>query len=219
MVLVSSILGTAALLAALVYASAADHTATSSEILLVDFKGSDKAVTHSWRANNDPVMGGQSYSNVTVAGGMLNFIGACKIVPSLKAPGFITAVNSDHDAFVDVSSCTGLKITHKSANDYKGFRLSFGHKKPIGGKFFASGFKTHFSPSVGSLGSVMLPFNSFTDFWDDATGEPIHTCKENERYCPDKKTLQNMETLSIWAEGVEGNIDLEVESISGYGCR
>jgi len=192
--------------------------AQEDEILLVDFKGQEKAVTHTWKANNDPVMGGQSYSSVSVEDGKLNFTGACKIVPSLKAPGFITAVNSDKNDWVDVSPCEGLQIMHKSATDYEGFRISFGHAHPIGGHFFAYGYKAHFLPSVGRFGAVQVPFKNFTDFWDDGTGKPIHTCAEHASYCPDAKTLSNMKTMSIWAEGVEGDIQLEVESIKGYGC-
>lgn len=164
-------------------------------------------------------MGGQSYSTVVVQNGILNFTGACKIVPSLQAPGFITAVNSDANPWVDVSTCQGLKIVHKSATNYAGFRVSFGHKHPIGGKFFAYGFKSHFSPSVGNYGDVLIPFKNFTDFWDDATGKPIHTCASNSRYCPDTETLRDMKTMSFWAEGVEGDISLQVMSVSGYGCN
>ena len=64
-----------------------------------------------------------------------------------------------------------------AATDYAGYRISFGHAHPIFGKFFAYGYKSHFSPTVGSLGSVSVPFKNFTDFWDDATGEPIHTVR------------------------------------------
>ena len=193
---------------------------------VVDFSGGDPAATFDWRAMNDPVMGGQSHSSVAVEAGHLNFTGTCAIVPSLKAPGFITAVAGDQRAsgaddapWKDVSGCEGLKITANSANAYKGWRLSFGHAHPIGGKFFAYGYKSHFTPSVGSFGSVKVPFNSFTDFWDDATGEPIHTCADVPRYCPDAKTLKNMLTMSLWAEGVEGDVSLLVKSISGYGCK
>ena len=193
--------------------------AADGEILLLDFTNKVKSVSHSWRANNDPVMGGQSYSKVVVQNDVLNFTGACKIVPKLKAPGFITAVNSDKDEWVDVSTCEGLKIVHKSANNYTGFRLSFGKAHPIGGKFFASGYKSHFNANVGEFGAVSVPFKSFTDFWDDATGEPIHTCAENSRYCPDEKTLQNLETMSFWAEGVEGDVQVEFQSVSGYNCK
>ena len=33
-------------------------------------------------------------------------------------------------------------------------------------------------------------------------------------YCPDVKTLANMKTMSIWAEGVEGRVHLEVRSMT-----
>ena len=36
-------------------------------------------------------------------------------------------------------------------------------------------------------------------------------CAENKELCPDQKTLENMKTMSIWAEGVEGTVHLEVE--------
>ena len=39
-----------------------------------------------------------------------------------------------------------------------------------------------------------------SDLWDDATGDQIKTCKEDAQYCPDKKTLTNMKTISIWAK-------------------
>ena len=70
-----------------------------------------------------------------------------------------------------------MAITAKAATSYAGYRVSFGHAHPILGKFFAYGYKSHFSPTVGSVGSVSVPFKNFTDFWDDATGEPIHTVR------------------------------------------
>ena len=84
------------------------------DILLTDFKGTDPSVTHTWRANNDPVMGGQSYSTVKVENEVLNFTGACKIVPFLKAPGFITAMNTDYHPWQDISSCKGAKAKAKA---------------------------------------------------------------------------------------------------------
>lgn len=85
-------------------------------------------------------------------------------------------------------------------------------------QFFAQGYKADLHPTVGSFGTVSIPFANFTDFWDDATGKAIHTCAEKKAYCPDAKTLSNMHTMSIWAEGVEGHIHLEVQSVAGYGC-
>lgn len=183
----------------------------------------DKSLTHKWTALNDPVMGGQSTSRVAVENNVLNFTGVCAIVPSLNAPGFITAVAGHgmfaSEKFVDVSSCEGLKIVAKDyTSGYKGYRISFGTAKPPGGKFFAQGYKADMHPTVGSFGEISIPFKNFTDFWDDATGNPIHTCAENKDLCPDSKTLTNMKTMSIWAEGVEGTIHLEMKSITGYGC-
>ena len=192
--------------------------AAPGTVLLADFKGTDPDATHKWRANNDPVMGGQSYSTVKVEGGVLNFTGACKLVPALQAPGFITAVNYDWHPWRDVSSCAGLQISSKSFNSYAGFRVSFGTAHASGGKRFAYGYKAHFVPPTKATGAVAIPFHNFSDFWDDATGKPIHTCTEDAKYCPDKKTLSNVKTMSIWAEGVEGDVHLEVSAISGYGC-
>jgi len=194
-------------------------------IPLVSFTSSaPKTLLHEWSALNDPVMGGQSTSQVKVTGGVLNFTGYCAIVPSLRAPGFITAVTGKsfwhRETFVDVSSCSGIQITAKDFTaGYKGYRISFGTAKPPGGKFFAQGYKANLSPVVGAFGLMSIPFSNFTDFWDDATGDPIHTCTENPSYCPDSNTLSNMKTMSIWAEGVEGKVHLEVSSIAGYGCN
>lgn len=196
----------------------------SADVPLVSFASdADPSLTHKWTALNDPVMGGQSTSSVVVENNVLNFTGTCAIVPSLKAPGFITAVAGhglfSGEKFVDVSSCKGLTIMAKDYTaGYKGYRISFGTAKPPGGKFFAQGYKANLHPTVGSFGAVSIPFTNFTDFWDDATGDPIHTCAENKEYCPDSKTLENMKTMSIWAEGVEGKIHLEIKTIAGYGC-
>jgi hypothetical protein len=78
---------------------------------------------------------------------------------------------------------------------------------PPGGKFFADGYKTNLK-LTDDFGLIRIPFDNFTDFWDDATGDPIHTCKENSLYCPDEFTLQNMQHLAIWGEGVTGTVSL-----------
>ena len=105
-----------------------------------------------------------------------------------------------------------------TAGRYKGYRISFGTAKPPGGKFFAQGYKANLVGLASTFAAVKIPYSNFTDFWDDATGDPIHTCAEKASYCPDKATLTNMKTMSIWAEGVEGAVHLEVQSISGYDC-
>ena len=94
------------------------------------------------------------------------------------------------------------------------------HQARTGGGFFARGFKADIgTPSVGQFGDAVLSFANFTDAWNDATGNPVHTCASNKIYCPDVKSLSDFKTMSIWAEGVEGDVQLEVNSITGYNCK
>ena len=71
---------------------------------------------------------------------------------------------------------------------------------------------------MGRTGTVSIPFTDFTDLWDDITGELIQTCAEKGEHCPDRNTLTNMQTMSLWAEGVAGQIHLELSSVAAYGC-
>ena len=207
-------------------------TSGRSAIPLVSFAAdADPSLKHKWTAMNDPVMGGKSYSNVSVGDDMLRFTGKVAIVPFLGAPGFITAATGrglgpggqsplPPESFVDVSSCKGLTVVANDlSNGYSGYRISFGNghaQHP--GHNHAYGFKADLHPTIGSFGAVSIPFTSFTDYWDDATGKSVVSCEEKREYCPDVKTLANMKTMSIWAEGVEGRVHLEVRSIAGYGC-
>jgi uncharacterized surface protein with fasciclin (FAS1) repeats len=65
---------------------------------------------------------------------------------------------------------------------------------------------------------VQIPFTDFTDCWDDGTGEAIKTCADDAKYCPDEGTLSNMQTMSVWAEGKEGDVHLEIKSVVATGC-
>ena len=46
-----------------------------------------------------------------------------------------------------------------------------------------------------------------------------HAGASNKIYCPRKSDLEDFRTMSIWAEGVEGDIQLEVNTITGYNCQ
>jgi len=173
-----------------------------------------------WKEMNDPVMGGKSTGTFTVdqANKVGIFKGTCAIVPSLKAPGFITTVGSGSTP--DISNCKNLVLNVNSKNDYKGFRVSFGneHHPPIWSHFFARGFKSDFQPPVGKFGDVVLPLNGFTNHWDDATGKAITTCADDPSACPTQKRLKNLQTITIWAEGVEGDVELQIKSIIATEC-
>ncbi|KAL7563911.1 hypothetical protein ACA910_008043 [Epithemia clementina (nom. ined.)] len=188
---------------------------------------------NSWATLNDPVMGGRSKSSLTIENGIAHFEGQCNIVPSLQAPGFITMVTGGYQQAKakcpNVSMCSGLKLVLRSttAADYTGYYISFGTVHLPDGRY-ATGYK---APLVnvptggnegphGDFGSVVLPFSDFSAKWDDETGKIMAPCGrgENVKFCPNAKTLRDMQTLSIWGEGVEGSVDLEIQSIRAVGC-
>ena len=191
--------------------------AEDGEILLESFDNP----RHAWQQMNDPVMGGRSTGTFTIQDGLGLFEGQVVDVPFLHAPGFIQArtKKSKHDVFFpDVSSCEALQLIVKSNTAYAGYRVSFGNARPKGGKRFAYGYKADMEVPTSDFGKVVIPFTDFTDFWDDATGDAIHTCHENPLYCPDEMTLKDMQIMTIWAEGVAGDVSLEIQSISAVGC-
>lgn len=172
-----------------------------------------------WVELNDPVMGGRSTGTFSIEDGLGKFEGEVVDVPFLHAPGFIQARTKKGSTHPDVSSCQFLEIIARSNTDYNGYRISFGNAHAPGGKFHARGYKADLKDvSTDDFEAITIPFNQFTDFWDDATGDPIHTCQENELYCPDEFTLKNMQRLTVWGEGVGGNVSLEIKSISATGC-
>lgn len=186
----------------------------AAEIMIEDFSQS----THSWRAKNDPVMGGKSHGSVSIQGGVGIFDGEVVDVPFLQAPGFIT-METNGGVYPDVSSCVGLNLTVRSRQDYSGYRFSFGNVHVPGGRF-AFGYKTDFHPPVGDdFVQVELLFTDFSARWDDATGDQIVSCKDDEKYCPTVGSLRNLKTMSIWGEGVAGKVYLEILTIKAVGCE
>lgn len=193
--------------------------ASSSDVVLESFaKG---GATHKWVENNDPVMGGKSTGTTTVTQDALIFDGKVVDVPSLHAPGFITTQTDDKNAWADVSGCKSLSMTLKTNTNYTGYRVSFGRARAlVCKKFFAYGYKSHFdAPPVGTVGTVTIPFTDFSDCWDDGTGKIITTCAKDPRFCPTDTVLKDLKTISIWGEGVGGDVHLEVYSISGTECN
>lgn len=172
---------------------------------------------HVWYALNDPVMGGLSTGTFMVQDGVGIFQGEVKDVPSLKAPGFIAARTGRGGYFPDLRSCDGLVMRVKSDTAYEGFRASFGTNF-AGTMPYAQGYKTQFDVPVGEFGDVKLAFTDFSDNWDPKTGNVVISCEEDNQYCPDDATLQNFQKFEIMAEGVKGNINLEIQSIHAFGC-
>jgi len=164
------------------------------------------------------VMGGKSTGTFTVQDGVGIFDGEVVDVPFLKAPGFIKAVTVDKAAYPDISKCEAIDLEVKGATEYSGLRLSFGNAHAPGAGYFAYGYKATFQAPTDKFTTVSLPLKNFTDFWDDGSGNPVKTCQDDEKYCPDDATLHNVKTISIWGEGVKGKVHLEIKSISASGC-
>jgi hypothetical protein len=195
--------------------------AAASDVPLATFDGADDATSRTWRQQNDPVMGGKSTGTFTVNDSVGTMEGTCAIVPSLNAPGFIKASTVDTKKFPDVSNCAGLALTVKSTSTpakYPGYRVSFGNDKSGCGKFFARGFKADLAAPEGEFGAVKVPFNMFTKCWDDGTGDAIKSCSDNPEFCPSSDRLADLQTLSVWAEGHEADVKLEIQSIAAYDC-
>merc|ERR1719491_354207 len=146
------------------------------------------------------------------------FAGEVKDVPYLGVPGFIKTQSTGRKPYPDVSCCNSLKLTVKRLEDYDGYRVSFGTKRATTGFGFASGFKANFDAPLGEYGDVIIPFDMFSVEWDEATGDQKITCADDSTVCPDRDTLQNMQTMALWGEGVLGAVNLSIKSISAVGC-
>jgi len=196
------------------------------ETKLVTFDGSP-GTTFKFTELNDPVMGGKSTGtwNVNPSGHVGTFDGEVVNVPKLKAPGFIKAAADGKFADVSSNLAGGLVLMVRSSTpDYQGFRVSFasGTRSPSyacagGGSIpFSRGcFKAKFSVPAGStFAAVHVPFKSFSDKWSPSTGDQTTTCEKDASVCPTAKTLQGIERIEVWAEGANGKIHLEIQSIS-----
>jgi transforming growth factor-beta-induced protein len=192
--------------------------AAGADITLASF-GADDATFRAWKQQNDPVMGGKSSGTFSVSGEVGTMKGTVADVPSLGAPGFIKATASA--SYADVSSCTGISLELQSTSNpdpYAGYRLSLGNDASACGKFFARGFKANFAAPSGQFGTVQIPFEEFTRCWDDATGDAIKTCAEDSTVCISSDRKQKLQSLSVWAEGKLGDVQLDIKSVKGYGC-
>lgn len=187
----------------------------SNEYVLEDFTDPQ----HRWVEMNDPVMGGRSTGTFRIEDGVGVFKGRVEDVPFLHAPGFIQARAID-DTYPDISSCQAFALTIRSRTDYAGYRFSFGNEHAPHGKVHAFGYKANVFVPIAEeeFVEVVLPFDDFTNYWDDATGDAIVTCHEDAQYCPTPNALQNLQRLTIWAEGVKGDVWLDVKDIKVIDC-
>lgn len=212
------------------------HDQNGESVTLVTFDNA-KGTTYSWRAMNDPVMGGQSHSSFSIESSEGHFKGTCAIVPFLKAPGFckigtqsslIRAAPKFVDASRFIDGALYLEV-ETTTPEYEGYKVAFGAKnatRPPGSFHHSSpSFKAAFQvPGTGRT-TVKVPFNDFSVDWSDFTGRcdtkdphdgvQHHCCSlEHPEVCPTAQHLAQITSMEVWAEGVAGDFDIKLVSIS-----
>jgi len=194
------------------------HPAPLGEITLATFDGAPHT-TRFWRAENDAVLTGTSKAAkmVDTVDKVLIFSGQCLYVPRIQFPGYIKVTSLGE--LPDVHRCKNLVLNVKSTQEYQGFRVSFASNRYPRGRPVASGFKSNFKAPTGSFQDVVIPWSMFSDNWDPVTGEPITVCHHDWKACPSRSVLANINSLSIWAEGVSGNVTLLVKNVRATGCN
>lgn len=168
------------------------------------------------------------------------FQGVTKIVPFLKAPGFCS-VNTAQLFKVDASSTLtsdvggGIELVVRSSTpEYAGFKIAIGAiGVPLhsGGHEVLGSYKANFTlpaqSSYPQFDTVHIPWNMFSWDWSDFTGncftkDPTgyqhQCCSDGEKYCPNAKTLSQIVSIELWAEGVEGEFTLDIEQINARDC-
>ena len=210
----------------------------SARTTLVTFDGA-RGTTHHWVDMNDPVMGGRSHSDFRVTDDdVLAFQGTCAIVPFLHAPGFAKIYTADARSsgrlltpFPDVSKhfsgALHLRV-RTTTPQYSGFKVAFGAdgaRRPTPSRHGGSSFKADFPPLTGTdWQEIAIPFNQFSIDWSEYTGECTtrdptgqqHYCcsAAHPEVCPTAAHLRSINSVEVWAEGVEGTFTLDIDWIA-----
>ena len=198
-----------------------EETMSNTTISIVSFNQGE-ASYHPWNFQADPVMGGQSKGSYWVDTNEGVLSGTVRDVPSLSAPGFIKIQTPVSSKFPDARSCTHVKMEAKTVGtnvNYAGWRFGIGDSRPAEGRRHAYGGHKHTFRAPGNVyTNISMPLDEFSNYWNPATGDAIVTCKSDRQYCPSPVTLKELRTVSIWAEGVNGKVELWIRHIFMDGC-
>lgn len=172
------------------------------------------------------------------------FQGDVKNVSFLHAPGYCritTIFPGGHTVDASEYKDGALQLVVKNGqhtlpgSEYAGFKVAVSSPKAArhhGGHELFGMYKANFE--FGKIGpvfpighgwdAIIIPFSAFSSDWSDFTGECKtkdpdgyqHKCCETgqEDICPSTAGLGKINGLSVWAEGVEGEFQLQVKSIS-----
>lgn len=208
-------------------------SAFAGDLKLATFDGA-KSSTATWKDMNDPVMGGASKSTFEVSTDKTGiFNGTCAIVGFLKAPGFAKIVGSAQ--FADITGYDSIVLRVRSSTpDYAGFKVAFAAPGiPKTSMYGGSSYKADFKLNGAAWQVVEVPLTQFSYDWSGYTGrcdtkDPAgvfsngtqHYCCDKSglkpskpEVCVDSKFLRKIDTLEVWAEGVEGDFHIEIDWI------
>jgi len=205
-----------------------------SSVALVTFDGS-KGTTFDFLEDEDPVMGSECWGNwsVNVAEKYGSLKGTVTIVdrPAVSivgaSPGFLKAGAAG--SFADASSMAGgaFVLEMRSLTAYSTLHFSFasGAHAPKyscnggGHPPFSRGcYKAKFAAPKGpDFSKVRVPMSAFSDEWKPATGDAVKTCAQDSSTCVTAEKLAAIQLVQVWAEGEDGDVHLDIRSISVEG--
>lgn len=178
---------------------------------------------HPWYFVSDSVTEGRSEGSYTNLESVGILKGTVRDVPTLSTPGFIEMETPASTRFPDARTCTHVRLEAKTVGpnlDYAGWRFGLGNSQPEAvADWHAFGHKHGFFAPGNEWENVTMPLNQFSNYWNATTGDVVITCEEDPQYCPTSQTLKEIKTLSIWAEGVNGDVELHVRNIWMTGCN
>lgn len=208
----------------------------SGDIKLVTFDNPGN-----WKLEVDPATAGNSQGKLSFKDGALNLNGYCQYRPFLtqkrqETSGFIKVDTTDQK-FPDVSACEGISVVAKQTgiasnkvgeekSKFEGYNFCIGGNRAgeTSGKLAKRSrlgnqcYKSKLNVPQNEFGTIQIPFKDFSNFWDAETGAIVVSCEQSPKNCPDQATLANMRDMSFWAEGDQGDFNLEVKSVIAYGC-
>lgn len=214
-------------------ATASPSLSESSEIRLATFDDVEETSLN-WKLLLDPVMGGASTGQFApTEDKTAKFSGRCNIVKSLNAPGFAKIEGSGR-TLVDITGAESLLLRLRSTTpQYQGFKIAFGAPgipSPI--IFQRQGaYKTEFfladtqdwqtvEVSLGNFSRDTSDYTGRCDTQDPSGKKTQHYCcsksplePSKDEVCVEDQYLSQINNLAVWAEGVEGDFDLEIEYI------
>jgi len=204
-------------------------SAFAADLKIATFDGT-AATTATWNVGNDPVMGGASTSTFKVGADKTGlFNGTCAIVGYLRAPGFAKLTGSSK--FADVTGYDNIALRVRSSTPaYQGFKLGFSAPGiPKSSMFGFASYKAGFNLSGSDWQIVEVPLTQFSRDWSSFTGRcdtkdpffgPQHYCcsksgaqPSKPDVCVEDKFLSAINTLEVWAEGVKGDFNIEIDWI------